>query len=102
LLPHVVRFNAAAVGELYQELAEESGFIDPDRNGYESAAAEIIADRIIALMRFAGLPTTLAECGVSGGILPVLADEASQQWTALFNPRPVTDADLLTLYRAAL
>jgi alcohol dehydrogenase len=102
LLPHVVRFNAAAVGELYQELAEESGFIDPDRNGQGDAAAEIIAERIHALMRFAGLPASLTECGVSGGILPVLAEEAAQQWTARFNPRPVTEADLLALYTAAL
>jgi alcohol dehydrogenase len=102
LLPHVVRFNAAAVGELYQELAEESGFIDPERNGQGDAAAEIIAERIHALMRFAGLPASLTECGVSGGILPVLAEEAAQQWTARFNPRPVTEADLLGLYQAAL
>jgi alcohol dehydrogenase len=34
--------------------------------------------------------------------LPVLAEEASQQWTARFNPRPVTDAEILELYAAAL
>jgi alcohol dehydrogenase len=53
-------------------------------------------------MLAAGLPTSLSECGVSGGILPLLAEEAAQQWTARFNPRPVTDADLLSLYEAAL
>ena len=41
-------------------------------------------------------------CGVSPGIFPVLAEEAAQQWTARFNPRPVTEADLLHLYEAAL
>ena len=29
------------------------------------------------------------------------AEEANQQWTARFNPRPVTDADVLRLYQAA-
>jgi alcohol dehydrogenase len=53
-------------------------------------------------METAGLPTALRDCGVSDGILPVLADEASQQWTARFNPRPVVDGDLLGLYQAAL
>jgi len=101
LLPHVIRFNAPAVGNLYQELAEESGFIDPEANGFANAA-ELLAQRIIALMGTAGLPTTLGECGVSDGILPVLAEEAAQQWTARFNPRPVADGDLLSLYRAAL
>jgi alcohol dehydrogenase len=52
-------------------------------------------------MRVAGLPTTLSECGVSPTILPLLADEAGQQWTARFNPRPVAEADLLGLYVAA-
>ena len=42
------------------------------------------------------------QCGVSGGILPVLAEEAAQQWTGRFNPRPVAEADLLSLYEAAL
>ena len=27
---------------------------------------------------------------------------ANQQWTARFNPRPVNEADLLSLYEAAL
>jgi alcohol dehydrogenase len=44
----------------------------------------------------------LTEAGVSDGILPLLAEEASQQWTARFNPRPVTEADMLRLYEAAL
>ena len=31
----------------------------------------------------------------------VLAEEANQQWTARFNPRPVTEADIVKLYQAA-
>jgi alcohol dehydrogenase len=31
-----------------------------------------------------------------------LAEEASQQWTARFNPRPVTEKDILGIYEAAL
>jgi alcohol dehydrogenase len=53
-------------------------------------------------MKLADLTTTLSECGVSGGILPLLAEEAAQQWTARFNPRPVGDAEILSLYEAAL
>ncbi len=98
LLPHVVRFNAEVVGSFYAELLEESGQLDSD----VGTAAEILARRVTDCLRAAGLPTTLSECGVSEGILPVLADEANQQWTARFNPRPVTDAELLALYEAAL
>ena len=53
-------------------------------------------------MGLADLPTTLTDCGVSRGILPLLAEEASQQWTARFNPRPVTEVDIQELYQAAL
>lgn len=98
MLPHVVRFNSAAVGPLYAELTDSAGLT----NGDGQPAAEAVARRIGDLLRLAGLPTSLAECGVSGGILPLLAEEANQQWTARFNPRPVTDADLLRLYEAAL
>ncbi len=98
LLPHVLRFNSAAVGDLYGDLAHEVGLI----NGDESAAGEVLAQRVTHLMQLAKVPTTLAAVGVSGGIFPVLAEEASQQWTARFNPRPVTEYDLQLLYQAAL
>jgi alcohol dehydrogenase len=98
LLPHVIRFNAGAVGSLYGDLAHDVGL----RNGDGNAAAESLAWRVSELQRTAELPTTLSECGVSAGILPVLAEEAAHQWTARFNPRPVNEIDLLHLYEAAL
>src|SRR5262249_39218424 len=61
-----------------------------------------LARRGEEFMGTAGLPTTLSACGVSGGILPVLAGEASHQWTGRVKPRPGTEADLLHLYEAAL
>ncbi len=97
LLPHVVRFNAEAVGGLYGDLAHEVGLL----NGDGAAASEALAQRVTELLRAAGLPTRLSECGVGWGIFPVLAEEANQQWTARFNPRPVTEADLHHLYEAA-
>jgi alcohol dehydrogenase len=98
VLPHVVRFNAPAVGPLYGDLAHETGLV----NGDAGIAAETLARRIAELMVAAGLPTGLAQCGVSTGILPVLAEEAAQQWTGRFNPRPANEGDLLSLYEAAL
>jgi alcohol dehydrogenase len=98
LLPHVIRFNAAAAGAWYGDLTHDVGLA----NGDEGAAAEALARRLADLMRAAGLPATLTECGVSPGILPLLAEEAAQQWTGRFNPRPVGEAELLALYEAAL
>jgi alcohol dehydrogenase len=98
LLPHVIRFNAPAVATLYGDLAHDAGL----SNGTRAVAAEALARRANELMQAAGLPTTLSACGVSAGILPVLAEEAAQQWTGRFNPRPVGEAELLHLYEAAL
>jgi alcohol dehydrogenase len=98
LLPHVIRFNAAAVGPLYADLAREAGLL----NGDPGAAADLLARRVRHLMGAAKLPTRLADCGVSPGIFSVLADEAGQQWTGRYNPRPLAEADILALYEAAL
>ena len=96
MLPHIIRFNAATVSGLYTELAEEVGM-----QYSTSGVAEAMAQRVTEWMRAADLPVSLLECGVSATILPLLADEASRQWTAQFNPRPVGEADLLALYVAA-
>ncbi len=95
LLPHVIRFNAPAAGHLYAELVEESGAA----NG--QPAAEVLAARVAELTAAAGLPQSLKECGVSNTILHLLAEEANEQWTARFNPRPVTDTDIEKLYQTA-
>jgi alcohol dehydrogenase len=95
MLPHVIRFNAGAAQPLYEELAEQANLAD-------GTPADAVAQRVEKLMRSAGLPMKLAECGVAATILPVLAEEANKQWTARFNPRPVNDRDLLALYEAAM
>lgn len=98
MLPHVIRFNAAAAAGLYSDLAHDVQLI----NGDAGAAAEGLARRISDLLKAANLPASLTGCGVSDGILPILAEEASHQWTARFNPRTVSELDLLHLYEAAL
>jgi alcohol dehydrogenase len=87
MLPHVIRWNAAAVGPAYQTL-----------NG---RPADALAQRVADLARAAGLPGRLKEAGVDHGMLKVMAEEANQQWTARYNPRPVTADDCRALYEAA-
>jgi alcohol dehydrogenase len=43
----------------------------------------------------------LRDCGVSDRILSLLAEEARQQWTANFNPRPAAEQELMGVYTAA-
>jgi alcohol dehydrogenase len=48
------------------------------------------------------MPASLSECGVTEDRIADLAEEASRQWTAGFNPRPMDVKDFETLYRQAL
>jgi alcohol dehydrogenase len=86
MLPHVVRYNAPACEGWYRELAGD---------------AESLANRVGDLVAAAGLPTRLRDANVDEGLLPLLAHEANQQWTARFNPRPVDEAAILEIYRNA-
>lgn len=91
MLPHVIRFNGtdAIAAKYYAQL------FGPNDGGRS------LAQRIEGMLAHAGLPKTLKECGVSETILPLLAEEANEQWTARFNARPVGQADILHLYQAA-
>lgn len=99
MLPHVVRFNAQAVGQMYCELLEATGghsvFPHP-RHGCEG-----LVEFVNYLVGKAGLALTLRELGVTEEQLPTLAADAASQWTAQFNPRPAQQAELLAMYRAA-
>ncbi len=87
MLPAVIRFNAREVGGLYTQLDGDAG------------GAEGLARTIEDLMRQAELPTRLSEYDILQEALPRLAEEASNQWTASFNPREVTARELLEIFQ---
>jgi alcohol dehydrogenase len=99
MLPHVIRFNGAEFGEWYRDLLEgtggANGFPHPD------LGVDGLAEFVAAQVRLAGLPSRLGECGVERETLPQLAAEAAKQWTGSFNPRRVTEMELLDLYETA-
>jgi alcohol dehydrogenase len=97
LLPHVVRYNAAVVGSLYTELACSAGLCDHD----DPQGPVHLARLLRRLTVDSGLPATLREIGVEAAVIPQLAEEATRQWTAQFNPRPVTAREFEELYRQA-
>ena len=97
MLPHVIRFNASAVGGLYGELAADAALCSAD----DPQAGEFLANRIAELAKMVDLPTRLSACGVTRTMIPVLASEAAAQWTAKFNPRPVDVSTLQELYECA-
>lgn len=98
MLPHVIRFNAHTVSAWYEELSE----IASD-NGQSKIrpGAEELAQFVSSLVAKAKLPQLLADQGVQREMLPDLARQAAQQWTAEFNPRDVGQDQLLELYQSA-
>jgi alcohol dehydrogenase len=101
MLPLVVRFNAkdpqARLG--YAELASAPEIASVS-DGLEEAVEALIG-RLESLLNAGGISRSLGELGVDRTAIKVMADEASRQWTAAFNPRPVTAKDFALLYEAA-
>ncbi len=100
MLPHVIRFNGQEFDHLYLELLE--GAVARSGPPHNLHAAMRLADRITSLVKRAGLATHLSEFGVEQERLPQLAADAATQWTSKFNPRQVSETELLALYEAAL
>ena len=101
LLPHVVRFNAETeeTRRSYAELASAPE-IACVSDGLDQAMDALLA-QLEALLELAGMPASLGDCGVRKEDLPMLAAEASKQWTGHFNPRSISEKEFLALYDAA-
>ena len=87
MLPHVIRFNTQGGENVYASIDD-----DPDR----------LSDRLIELREIAGLTGCLKDYGVGESQIAALAEEASRQWTARFNPVTVEANDFEQMYRSAL
>jgi alcohol dehydrogenase len=97
LLPHVVRWNASVATDAYAALLGS-----PRRRARDEDAAETLARKLEDLAGAGGLGMKLSDSGIDAVALPGLAEEAAQQWTGTFNPRPFDAAGALEIYRAAL
>ena len=102
MLPAVVRFNGQdpAAQAAYADLARTARL--GDANAGPGDLVHALAARLEALLASAGMPGQLSPFNVSQGDLPHLARDAAEQWTAGFNPRPVTPADFQALYARVL
>ena len=101
MLPHVVRFNAAdpATRRAYAELASAPEIACVSEG--EDLAVDALIARLNKLLNLAGMPRSLADCGVKHELIPTLSEEASKQWTATFNPRKIGLPDFVRLYETA-
>src|SRR5262249_9198118 len=99
MLPAVIRFNAEdpESEKIYKELASASNSAD----GHHAVSAKKLVEKIEGLLGLAKMPRSLSHAGVARESIPILAEEAAQQWTATFNPRQLTTKDFESLYTQA-
>ena len=100
MLPHVLRFNAETDGGAYTEIAPDA-FPELEEVGSQARAA-VFADKLAALSARCNLQQRLRDVGIPEDAVPMLAHDAMNQTRLLVNnPRPVTEADALAIYRQA-
>ena len=101
MLPFVVAYNAVdeATARIYGELARGAGLCEQGCDDAE--AVEALVTTLRSMLVQAGLPTSIADCGVTREDCTALAEEAARQWTAQHNPREVRARDLIGLYEEA-
>jgi alcohol dehydrogenase class IV len=100
LLPYVVEFNLPAAPERYAQLAIAMG---AEADGDTAATAARAVPLLQGLVRDCGVPARLSEVGVTEAHLERMV-ESGMKVTRLLerNPREVTAADALAIYRRAL
>ena len=99
LMPHVFRFNLPAMPERYADIAVALG-VTPAATASATAEAGLV--RLTELSRACGVPQRLRDVRIPEADLPRLAREASKiQRLLKNNPREVTEADALAIYRQA-
>ncbi|MCP4848074.1 MAG: iron-containing alcohol dehydrogenase [Verrucomicrobiaceae bacterium] len=87
MMPHVIEFNSKddRIREIYKEL-------------YTGNLSERVSD----LMAMVGMSAGISGYSIDGDLIQKLANEASRQWTAGFNPRKVESEDFVRLYASAM
>src|SRR2546421_6690523 len=95
MLPHVMQFNADAAPDAMSDIAEAMGA------GARTRDADAAARETFALLQSLPVPKRLRDAGVPAEMLEQVAGEAAESPTVKANPKPVSEADLLELLRAA-
>ena len=103
-LPHGMRFNLDTVYPRYARIAQFLSLADEDNNGDDLALANLLVNKVEALIEKLQLPLTLRELGVpefSDENLAELSDLAAADPAIMFNPREASSDDLTQLLKRA-
>lgn len=99
VLPHVLRFNAEMQPNLYDAIAADAF---PSLADMRQGRTGAFIDALVALASRLNLPPRLRDVGIGEEALPRMAAEAMKQQRLLVNnPRTVSEADALAIYRSA-
>ena len=96
LLPTVVRWNESVAGHEYVSLLSFSSLAGMNNH---MTPTEELARRLEELAEIGGLRNSLRALGIPETELPALAEEAAEQWTGTFNPRPFTKQGAIEIYQ---
>lgn len=100
LIPHVMKYNALAVPELYADIAEDLGENIDGLTMMEKAEAAIRA--IKKLSKDIGIPERLSDYNVEKNQIEQMAKDAMLSGNILVNPRKTTLNDVIELYKNAM
>lgn len=98
VLPGIMKFNALdpKTNSIYADVSRNAGLASPASSDQE--ATQVLIARVNRILELAKFPSSLDEFGFAQSDVQSLAKDASEQWTANFNPRPVTLRDFENLY----
>lgn len=100
ILPHAIRFNSDAVGELIALAGEAFGVERGGRSDRE--VAHCTAQAVHELIHALGLPQRLRDSGVTEQQLPLLAETMLHSKAVQNNPKPVSSVEeALSILQAA-
>ncbi|MDO4932258.1 MAG: lactaldehyde reductase [Prevotellaceae bacterium] len=100
LLPTIMEFNMPKCLEKYGVIAKTMG-VNTDGMTVEQAAQAAV-DAVKALSIRVGIPQTLTELGIKEDDIPALAAQAIADVCTPGNPRDVTEAEIVELYKKVL
>lgn len=101
VLPHVLRFNAPEAAHLYAAIAADAFPHLDGEEGNQALCASFI-EELAGLSSKLGLVTRLRDVSIGEDDLPKMASDAMKQQRLLVNnPREVSEADALSIYRSA-
>jgi alcohol dehydrogenase len=96
-LPHVIEFNAKTQFHLYQGLSFKNG-----QQPLKKTSVNPLIEKINSILENEKISLKLRDYGIVSDDLDSLATAAMANWTAQFNPRPLTHDEFKALYDNAL